>query len=804
MKSIKQKLLNGKLSIIAFLFFALILFVASGFTMKKASAIDEAQATFSTDNFAMCEGAEVRTDGEKSGIRFVASLGDALPSETDYANLTYNVMIVPKAYITHYEITGEWYTALDAALKADDAVSNKTIITMQAKPFYSDEVVAGEEGYYIRGTLSNVKYDNINVEWFGMAYLTYTDGAGETQYVYAQIPETGANVRSLVYCASGYLNIYDYSAPEKAAEKEVLTNFVAQGINNAVGNVSEEDKNDNTYLNAGVAAIEQSASEQVNLLPEKTQTWTTGVPAGVKLHVIYNAEDSAYASVSDAGIITGVAGDNNAATTRNVTMKALGVTYTRPVHVYNVTAALANATEEIFSKGGLIGDTTFVNSAELTVTAEVDGVATEETLAWTNTNTGVATVADGVVTAVAKSAYFASETVTVSFSFAFAGETFSSDECAINVSFPVAYKEDPIAYGDLLQNKLTTTGTTASEEPEKAQAVDTTELVKKDWTGDVSQFLVASNMQKDIFDTATNTTNVYDAFEKNEAGEGKQFVVVSSDGYGFMVTATVVTYAIADKTQLDYFFNSYIGDTGNSYSTDGTYVIMSADVEDYKRSPVQGTATRYAGTFDGRGYAIKFVQYDDVTSGVTSGVPSDAWTKHGVFGGRLVKNATIKNTAFIGIMKNSNGGGGLVNAIYSKDVVIDNCYVELQFMGGTTAEQGGICLQANGATISNVIVNIKYSKNTTGKVGTICSFEGTSKTDTDTKANIINCFSISVENVATNVGYDSTNTDNIYNSANKFAEDIGDALPATFNSYWTYTESGLSFGDTPVLTFTQE
>ena len=92
MKTIKQKLLHGKLSVIAVLFFALILLVSGGFMMKKASA----ETTFSEDDFKMCVGAEVRTDG-KDGIRFVASLGAAEPSETVYKDLTCNVMIARRS-----------------------------------------------------------------------------------------------------------------------------------------------------------------------------------------------------------------------------------------------------------------------------------------------------------------------------------------------------------------------------------------------------------------------------------------------------------------------------------------------------------------------------------------------------------------------------------------------------------------------------------------------------------------------------------------------------------------------------------
>lgn len=779
MKTIKQKFLHSKFATLAVLLFAFILLISVGFMPRKASA---EETKFDPNNFVMCEGAEVRTDGDASGIRFVAKLGDT--SLPEYTNLTYNVMIVPQAYIDHYEITGDWYTALKAKMEADETLTNKTIITMQTKPFYSSEVVAGEKGNYIRGTLSNVKYDNINVEWFGIAYITYEGtnvetGEKTTEYIYAQIPETGANVRSLVYCASGYLNVYDYSSEEKAAEKEVLTNFVAQGINKAVGNVAEENKNDRTYLNQGIQAIAKDASDTLNLFPEDTAEWTTGVPTGVNMHVVYGAEDEKYASISEAGVITGVEGDNTAETTKYVTMKALGTTYQKPVHVYTVTAELSNETTEIFSKGGVFGDTTFVDSTELNVTAQVDGKDVENTV-WVSTNTSVATVENGEVVAVFKNTLFESETVGVSFTFEFEGKVFESNECSVKVSFPIAYKTAPIAYGDLMQKVFT----------EENALEETTEDINTaslgEGFGTVTSF-ISEDLEKEMLVDGKTNANVYGT---KEAGE-KKFIVVSENGYAYMVKATVVNYAIGNDTaELDYFFNSYKADTtssedGSLYSTKGTYVILSADVEDYVRSPIHDQSTYYAGTFDGRGHAIKYKTYDGT-------IPSSAWTKSGMFGVYVSRFATIKNTAFIGLLKNSSAGGGLTNKLSG---VVDNCYVSIT-MNGTSSAQGGVCAQNASGTIQNTIVYVMSSKSssTTNK-GTL------SNTITE-KGVVENCFSIGVDNkIIYNVA-GSKDDSTLAFDIDGLKEKIGSELPATYNSYWNLTDTVLSFGGTTLLEFT--
>lgn len=776
MKTIKQKFLHSKLNLFAVLFFALILLISGGFMTKKAKA----EGTFSEANFAMCEGAEVRTDG-KNGIRFIAGLGDVLPTETDYANLTYNVMIVPQAYISYYGITDNYYTALKSALEADSNVKNKFIATMQAQPFYSDEVVEGEEGYYVRGTLSNVQYENINIDWFGMAYLTYTDSQGATQYVYAQIPESGANVRSLVYCASGYLNVYDYSSADKAQEKEILTNFVAQGINQKSG-VAKENKDDKTYLNEGLQAFEASASQKVNLLPNSTAKWETGVPAGVNMHVIYAAEDETYASIDENGVITGVAGDGNAQTTKYVTMTAFGKTYQKPVHVYAVTANVSSDTAEIFSKNGVIGDTTFCNSAQLTTTAQVDGEDVEENLSWNTTNTQVATVADGIVTAVENNAWFTSEDVNVSFSFDFEGETITSNECTVKVSFPIAYKTAPIAYGDLLQNEFNSNSTALV-----AITQDVNTDVLGDGFGTVTNFL-SDDLTKELLVDGKTDANVYTA---KQAGE-KMFVVVAENGYAYTVKATVVNYAISNATELTYFLKSYAsseatGDTNPSY---GTYTILSTKITDYVIP--SGTASKsntavYCGTFDGRGYTIDLAE--------KNGTKTNA-VYRGFFGKTLSGPAMIKNTAFIGLVGTS-AGGGLIHTVNSSTttskVVVDNCYIDVSLnMGGSAG--GGVCYNAGGKTISNVVVNASASTTTTtSNKGTISNSGG---------GNIKNCYSIGKESKV--IYTTGTSKTNVYFSNNELlAKVISDNKPISgFNEYWKSTTEGLMFGDNLVLTYT--
>ena len=773
MKTIKQKIFDSKLSIIAVLFFALILLVTGGFATRKGNA---EETKFQESSFVMCEGAQVRTDGEKSGIRFVASLGDVLPSETDYKDLTYNVMIVPYAYIKNYEITGDWYTKLVEILGSADKIAS-----MQTKPFQDVSLEGDANKYYIRGTLSNVKFNNINVEWFGMAYLTYTDTNADaeekTQYVYANIPTTGANVRSLVYCASGYLNVNDYT--NDTATKDILLDFVAQGINKASGETfTNENKSDRTKLNAYVNSL-SSTTETTNLLPGKTAKCSPTMPSGVKLHVAYSTDDEKYASVNEEGIIEGGEGDGNAATKKNVTMKILGNSYTNPVHVYKVETALASATEEIFSKGGKIGDTEFANTAELTATAKVDGVDVEN-LTWNSGDEDTVTVSNGIATAVFKNAMFNSKQVELSFSFKVGEETVESDKYSVKVSFPIAYQKDPLAYGDLMQNVFNA---------ESTALVATTEDINMTALGEdfgtVTNFL-SEDLEKELLVDGKTDANKYGA---KEAGE-KNFVVVSQNGYAYKVKATVVSYAIDSVAKLDYFFSKIVPCTSynrDENATHGTYVILSGDIIGYTyyqalHSKGSDTLkTFYEGTFDGRGHKI------------TIDTSAKKYCTTGFFGYGISYDAVIKNLAIIDYMKNSVAGGGLAYTL-TETATIDNCYLQL-ISYATGNAMGGIAYNGNKATITNTIVNVKTSSSSdTSNKATICVSKG---------ENVGNCHSITVSTskVKYSVG---TSTANVYSTVNTLLDAvIKEGKPIDgFNSYWTYENNELKFGGNVVLTYT--
>ncbi len=140
----------------------------------------------------MVSGASIRLNSEKKGLRFAATLGSSYDKES-----TYHVMIVPKSYLDHFDITDDYYKKLRAAL--EEAGMSTYIATMEAVPFqYESEEIQKSNGqlqegvWYIRGSLTSVKAENMATEFFGIAYRI--DKAGN--YHYASFQE-GQNVRSL-------------------------------------------------------------------------------------------------------------------------------------------------------------------------------------------------------------------------------------------------------------------------------------------------------------------------------------------------------------------------------------------------------------------------------------------------------------------------------------------------------------------------------------------------------------------------------------------------------------------------------
>ena len=253
---------------------------------------------FIAGEFAMVDGASVRLNSSKMGIRFTAEIG-----ATYDADATYHVLIVPYEYITLLGITGDYYTQLREKLG-----ESAYLATMEALPFQATAEDAEQHGltqgiYYLRGSLTTIQYDNMNTKFFGIAY-SVKDGV----YTYASFNE-GENVRSLVEISS--LALCDESYKNNAT----LQGFVNRGLNKAAGNA------DSTTYN-GEVKLSKDQLNYLNGYPINVKL-TLGLPAGADAVINWSSSDPETVAVDDKGNVIGL--KTGSAT---ITATFMGNTYT--------------------------------------------------------------------------------------------------------------------------------------------------------------------------------------------------------------------------------------------------------------------------------------------------------------------------------------------------------------------------------------------------------------------------------------------------------------------------------------------
>lgn len=264
--------------------------------------------------FAMVDGASVRLDTEQYGLRFSAEIGSAY---TENANVSYHMMIVPVKWIEKYglsgaDFNGDYMTTLQSALKAEaeagkglgeDGKTQRTIATVDCTPKYIEKATSDYKAntWYISGSLTSIKYGNLNGDFFGLAYQLDNKGtaedASDDSYTYATFV-AGENERNAVYVASAAYQNGEFS--EDSAEQGVLFKLVNQGLHSANGD--DESAKDTTY-----AFNPTLESEKYIIKGTSYQMTVGGIPAKAKLKAVWKSADPSVATVDENGLVT--AGD---------------------------------------------------------------------------------------------------------------------------------------------------------------------------------------------------------------------------------------------------------------------------------------------------------------------------------------------------------------------------------------------------------------------------------------------------------------------------------------------------------------
>ena len=238
------------------------------------------------EKITMLTGASVRAvnDGY-NGIRFEAEVGKEIDE-----NAKYYVMIVPYSYMDG--ITGDYYAELSAKYS--------TLAVMESTPYLNevDDGTRKANTYYVRGSLVNLKYNNLNRKFFGIAYKELNGVR-----TYAEFVE-GENVRSVAQVSSRALNAAA-SKGESLSDgmKTALETFVNKAVYQANGKTETEADN--------AAKVEFTLDRTtLNLAPGESYTLKcANLPDNADIEILNATDNGNIATINGltvtAGNVTG-------------------------------------------------------------------------------------------------------------------------------------------------------------------------------------------------------------------------------------------------------------------------------------------------------------------------------------------------------------------------------------------------------------------------------------------------------------------------------------------------------------------
>lgn len=249
---IKSKKLKSNIIVVLFtLIVALVL---------GAAIVGRQQTAYAeTVNFNQV-GASVRM-GDHKGIRFAATV-DKVNKDSKYY-----VMIIPESWVNTYKLNEsgneDYYDVLYKAGKRSeiDAKEGETVsmLVMQSEPTLQKSG-AYKDLYLIRGSIVNIKYDNSNTKFFGVAFEQKADGTrvyanGQQEYSY----------RNITNVASAALNDADADYGEENIAS--LNKMVKDAYNVSLGNKENEQ----------VDLPEMSVHSDINLSVQNGSTYQATV-----------------------------------------------------------------------------------------------------------------------------------------------------------------------------------------------------------------------------------------------------------------------------------------------------------------------------------------------------------------------------------------------------------------------------------------------------------------------------------------------------------------------------------------------
>ena len=187
------------------------------------------KASASETFFKMEYGASIRYTEGSTGIRFRATVDEDTYNEVMAdANKNFGMLIVPEILLTNANITSDYIANLQTAYPS------QTLGLIDIEGTRAFEKVGN--AYKFAGVLSNLRFNNMNRDFFGIAYIKTVDG-GNVSYEYATFKKT-ENVRNIVFVAS---NVINNEAKLTTAQKSILTGFINDGVKKAAGLTQQDE-----------------------------------------------------------------------------------------------------------------------------------------------------------------------------------------------------------------------------------------------------------------------------------------------------------------------------------------------------------------------------------------------------------------------------------------------------------------------------------------------------------------------------------------------------------------------------------
>ena len=318
-----NKYLRKKLGIVALTVMGGVALSCGATVVEKASAEDNA---FDAAQIEMIVGASVRyyedsATTNESGIRFSSAITSAdytalEAMETENVKISYGMLIVPYEYWKANELDETTVFGVNGDKKYTwdgESVEEGATYTKIAHVTYDTLMMSAQEGYEdyyeIKGSLINIKEENLTNEFVGRGYIKYEYDGG-VAYKFAEYFNNSVeeNVRSIVYVSQLAIDAQD------KASTWLQTNYVAKveamdttyTLETYVGeDLVKSETVEGVKINQELQNVEAKTYQGFTYMSEETSSGKVYANGRSTVKHVYAEEENSVYQVKNGGFETG-------------------------------------------------------------------------------------------------------------------------------------------------------------------------------------------------------------------------------------------------------------------------------------------------------------------------------------------------------------------------------------------------------------------------------------------------------------------------------------------------------------------